>query len=111
MAVFNGEYRISIAGPLTAALFYDTGISRVQNASGLGEHGKTTVSVVSFTNNALRSSTGVEFQFLLPVVNAPFRLIFAYNPQYLNEKIYVGTVPYQLREPRHDIKFTIGRSF
>jgi outer membrane protein insertion porin family len=111
MVVFNGEYRMPIAGPLTAALFCDTGMSRIQNVSALGQHGKTTVSVVDFTNNALRSSTGVEFQFLLPVVHAPFRLIFAYNPLHLDGKVYAGTVPYQLREPRHDIKFTIGRSF
>ena len=28
----------------------------------------------------LRASTGLELQVLMPVVNAPFRLYFAYNP-------------------------------
>ena len=111
MGIFNGEYRIPIAGPLSVAIFYDAGISRVSNLSGLGKFGSSTVTLQDFTNNAMRSSTGLEFQFLLPVVSAPFRLIFAYNPQILYGTIMVGTVPLTIKEPRHDIKFTIGRSF
>ncbi len=32
------------------------------------------------TNYVVRMSTGVELQVILPVVNAPFRLYYAYNP-------------------------------
>ena len=40
-----------------------------------------------------------------------FSLIFAHNPQRLNETVQIGTRIYQLREPSSDIKFTVGRSF
>jgi len=59
----------------------------------------------------VRGSSGVEVQFLLPVVSAPFRLIFAFNPQTFNGTVNVGNTPILIREPRRDIKFTIGRSF
>lgn len=58
-----------------------------------------------------RSSTGVEISFMLPMVNAPFRLIFAYNPQVFNDTVMVGTIPVRISEPRREVKFTIGRSF
>jgi outer membrane protein insertion porin family len=111
LGIFNGEYRIPIAGPLSIAAFYDMGISRVTNLNSLGSFGSSSVTIVNATNNSVRSSTGIEVQFLLPVVSAPFRLIFAYNPQVLRQTIMVGTVPLPWYEPRHDIKFTIGRSF
>ena len=111
LGIFNFEYRIPIAGPLSVAAFYDAGISRVTNRQSLGSFGSSTVDMVASTNNAVRSSTGMEIQFILPVVSAPFRLIFAYNPQILNDSIYVGNNLIHLQEPRHDIKFTVGRSF
>ncbi|MBN2242009.1 MAG: outer membrane protein assembly factor BamA [Acidobacteria bacterium] len=111
MGVFNFEYRIPIAGPLSVAAFYDMGMARVSRKESLGEFGASTVEVVGSANNAIRSSTGVEVQFVLPVVSAPFRLIFAYNPQRLDQTINVGNRPYRLREPSSDIKFTVGRSF
>ena len=63
------------------------------------------VDIVGSTNNAVRGSTGVEVQFVLPVVSAPFRLIFAYNPLILNTSIRVGTEPLASKEPtpRHQI--------
>jgi outer membrane protein insertion porin family len=33
----------------------------------------------------IRTSTGVELQIMMPVVNAPFRLYWAYNPTILQE--------------------------
>lgn len=111
LGIFNFEYRIPIAGPLSLAAFYDAGISRVTNKGSLGSFGSSTVDMIASTNNAVRGSTGMEVEFILPVVSAPFRLIFAYNPQTLDESIYVGNNLIQLKEPRHDIKFTVGRSF
>jgi outer membrane protein insertion porin family len=111
LGIFNFEYRIPIAGPLSLAAFYDAGISRVTNRQSLGSFGSSTVDLIPSTNNAVRGSTGMEVEFILPVVSAPFRLIFAYNPQILNDSIYVGNNLIQLKEPRHDIKFTVGRSF
>ena len=31
--------------------------------------------------NAFKTSTGAEIRFFMPVLNVPFRLIFAMNPQ------------------------------
>ena len=31
--------------------------------------------------SAFKTSTGVEARLFMPVINVPFRLIFAYNPQ------------------------------
>jgi outer membrane protein insertion porin family len=38
------------------------------------------LSPVAHTNYVVRMSTGVELQVILPVVNAPFRIYYAYNP-------------------------------
>jgi hypothetical protein len=53
----------------------------------------------------------MEIQFVLPVVSAPFRLIFAYNPQRLTEDVRANNHTYKLRDPGRDVKFTVGRSF
>jgi len=112
VGVFNFEYRIPIAGPLTMAAFYDMGLARVSRPSDVGSYyGAGTIDIISSTNNAIRGSTGVEFQFILPVVSAPFRLIFAYNPQILDTTITVNNRSVRIKEPRRDIKFTVGRSF
>jgi outer membrane protein insertion porin family len=110
--LFNGEYRMPIAGPLSLSAFYDVGISSITDYRGLNVFGSnTTNSLITASNHVLRSSTGLEVSFMLPMVNAPFRLIFALNPQVLDRTIYVGTTPFNIKEPRHDVKFTIGRSF
>ncbi len=111
MAIFNGEYRIPIAGPLSVAAFYDVGLSRVSKPGQLGNFGTSSVTLIPGTNGVIRGSAGAEVQFLLPVVSAPFRLIFAYNPQTFSGTVNVGTIPIFVHEPKHDIKFTIGRSF
>jgi outer membrane protein insertion porin family len=36
--------------------------------------------VSSTGTQKIRTSTGIEFQIMMPVVNAPFRLYWAYNP-------------------------------
>ena len=45
------------------------------------------LSTVAGTNWVPRMSTGAEIQVILPVVNAPFRLYYAYNPLRLYEQI------------------------
>ena len=77
----------------------------------LGTFSGGSLDIVGSTNNAVRGSTGMEVQFVLPVVSAPFRLIFAYNPHRLNSTFTAGGQVYQLQEPKKDIKFTVGRSF
>jgi outer membrane protein insertion porin family len=54
-----------------------------------------------------RASLGIEFRVLMPVVNVPFRLIYAYNPN-----ARVDPRPDQIfREQRTTFRFSIGRTF
>src|SRR5262249_11905388 len=84
--VGNFEYRIPIFGPLTMALFVDAGLNKLVNASQLklnpGRVGDLNNlfpeaafpgrAIIAQGTQLLRTSTGVEFQVLMPVVNAPF---------------------------------------
>jgi outer membrane protein assembly factor BamA len=65
--LFNAEYLISIAGPVRLVLFYDAGQVRDSGQKLAWSEFKT--------------STGAEVRFFMPVLNVPFRLIFAYNGQ------------------------------
>jgi outer membrane protein insertion porin family len=65
--LFNAEYLISVAGPVRLVLFYDAG--QVQDRGN------------QFRMDDFKTSTGAEVRFFMPVLNVPFRLIFAYNPQ------------------------------
>ena len=47
---------------------------------------------ISGTNFVPRMSTGAEISVLMPVINAPFRLYYAYNPLRLYERPYCNTV-------------------
>ncbi|HEY2930168.1 MAG TPA: outer membrane protein assembly factor BamA [Acidobacteriota bacterium] len=108
----TGEYRIPVVGPLNVALFADVGTSTIFLKSKLGLFGKgTKINLLSQTNNVIRASTGAEIQFLLPVINAPFRLIFAYNPLIMNTTAIISGQLIPFREQRRGIKFTIGQTF
>jgi outer membrane protein insertion porin family len=65
------------------------------------------------TNSGFRTSTGVELQVMMPVINAPFRLIFAMNPNRINSLFYghATGIPFRIDEKAHDFKFTVGRTF
>jgi hypothetical protein len=71
----------------------------------------TVVQLQNQTNNVWRMSTGAEVQFLLPMINQPFRLIFAYNPMVLNTTMIFNGVEVPLQEPRHGVKFSVGYTF
>jgi outer membrane protein insertion porin family len=47
---------------------------------------------ISGTNFVPRMSTGAEISVIMPVINAPFRLYYAYNPLRLYESPYCNTV-------------------
>ena len=107
--LFNGEYIINIAGPVRLVLFYDAGQVRdfgeqfswkenltqvvvppppllidpfaggfggIEDPNAPGVH----TEVIGRTS-AFKTSTGAEIRFFMPVLNVPFRLIFAANPQ------------------------------
>ena len=108
----TAEYRVPIVGPLTLNGFVDVGTSTVLRKGNLNLFGPdTAVQLLANTNGVLRASTGVELQFLLPVVNQPFRLIFAYNPLVLNTDIVVQGRRFNLEEERSNVKFTVGYTF
>jgi len=92
--------------------------------------------VISGTNWQPRDSLGVELQIMMPVVNAPFRLYYAYNPlrvdrtfstpgtitrsmfpatdagEYTYRQVINAYSPsYLLREPRKTFRFTVSTTF
>ena len=144
--VGNFEYRIPIVGPVNLAFFFDAGINKISRPDQLTmNEGR-----VSELNNLfpqagfdgrakiapgtqkLRTSTGIELQVMMPVVNAPFRLYWAYNPTIVqqalqppvvvdrsffpNNETFVQSVGLFGRaspffERRKTFRFTIGRTF
>jgi outer membrane protein insertion porin family len=94
VGIFNFEYRIPLVGPVTLAPFVDAGVNRLTLPSQLqlnpgrldvlnGEFPQAYFNpkaVIAPGTQVPRISTGLELQVLMPVVNAPFRLYWAYNP-------------------------------
>jgi len=120
--VLNLEYRIPIVGrTVTLSPFMDVGNAWVFKKSQLtrevsnfsGVVTKETAVFLPGTNSGVRMSTGVEVGVLLPVLNAPFRVILAWNPQRL-DRVYNGPttgLPFALREEKRGFKFTVGKTF
>ena len=145
--VFNFEYRIPIiANVVTLAPFFDGGVDKILRTSQLTMEAQRVSDLnaqfpqAGFTGKVQiapgtqkpRASTGLELQVMLPVVNAPFRVYFAYNPstvrEYLqppivadrssfpNEATFVNAIAsygqaYPFFEKRTMFRFTIGRTF
>jgi outer membrane protein insertion porin family len=161
----NLEYRIPIAGPVTFALFNDFGIDSALNHNQLKEspegaaslnaplygcpvynngacEGGTQIKFNQFirpldgTNFVPRMSTGAEFQVIMPIINAPFRIYYAVNPLRLSQQangqnlITREMFPpggagdysyaqaqqlygsrYQLREPAKTFRLTVSTTF
>jgi outer membrane protein insertion porin family len=106
--LFNAEYLVSVASQVRIVLFYDAGQVR-DFGQGFGWHEDVTRTVspprpplvfdpfaggaivdpdapgptteVVGRTSAFKTSTGVELRFFMPVLNVPFRLIYAWNPQ------------------------------
>jgi len=57
-----------------------------------------------------RSSLGMEVRVQVPVLNVPFRLIFAYNPNARQNQIIDG-FPFFFNEKKKVIRFSVGRTF
>ncbi len=164
--VSNIEYRVTIVGPVAIAPFMDFGVDPILRPSqlrinsgqltdinttvfgcpqldvGLNCVGGSKMTFSDFlkpvagTNWVPRMSTGLELQVMLPVINAPFRIYWAYNPLRLDTKttsptpITRGMFPagaagdftfqeaiqtfgtaYTLREPRKTFRFTVATTF
>ena len=90
--LFNAEYLIQIAGPVRLVFFYDAGevLLKSQNPSFSG----------------FKTSTGAEIRFFMPVLNVPFRLIAAWNPQ------RAGVLDNQLQPQKaFTFRFAVGSTF
>ncbi|HZR30864.1 MAG TPA: outer membrane protein assembly factor BamA [Terriglobales bacterium] len=164
--VGNVEYRIPIVGPVTLAPFADVGFDGIARTSQLrinsgqladinntqfgcpalnaafncigGQKLKfpANLSPVSGTNFIPRVSTGLELQVIMPIVNAPFRIYWAYNPLRLDtftgsptpitrsmfppggagdftfqQATSLFSPAYILREPRKTFRFTVSTTF
>jgi outer membrane protein insertion porin family len=162
----NFSYNITIAGPVVLAPFVDAGIDPIVRESQLRITPQQTALLnstafgcpaldaglnctgtqfqkfsqflkpVSQSNWTPRMSTGLELRVMLPIVNAPFRIYWAYNPMRLNTTASgagpitrsmfpagaAGDYTYQqaiatysskflLREPLKTFRFTVGTSF
>jgi outer membrane protein insertion porin family len=128
--LFNLEQIIHIAGPVRLILFYDAGQVRdtgqsfgfieevqetVQAAPPLLIDPYATVSLsdprivpetITLRRSAFKTSTGAEVRFFMPVLNVPFRLIFAYNPQ------REGVFDNQLQPQKaFQFRFAVGTTF
>jgi outer membrane protein insertion porin family len=104
--LFNVEQIITIAGPVRLILFYDAGQVRDTgqpfawkedvrqivpppvpllfdpSATSLLTDPSVVQQIITVgQRSAFKTSTGAEIRFFMPVLNVPFRLIFAYDPQ------------------------------
>jgi outer membrane protein insertion porin family len=87
--LFNAEYYFDVFGPLRALLFFDAGAAFLEGDP---------IRLEDF-----RISTGAELRFIMPVLNVPFRLIYAFNTNRTPyEKLYV---------PYSTFKFAVGTTF
>lgn len=147
-SVGNFEYRIPIVGPVQLALFADVGVNRILQPNQLkmdptyvgqlnqsfpeaGFNGKV---IIAPGTQAPRASTGLEIDVTLPVVQAPFRVYFAYNPlrvntnlvppmvadraMFPNNQTFLNAISnngfgniFPFDERRTLFRFTIGRTF
>jgi outer membrane protein insertion porin family len=57
-----------------------------------------------------RASLGMEVRVQVPVINVPFRLIFAYNPKARSDQIIDG-IPFFFNEKKKVLRFSVGRTF
>lgn len=160
----NIEYRIRIIGPVALAPFADFGMNMALVGSQLKisptslnqlnttQFGCATLvnfqcvgqninfsgdlKSISGTNFVPRMSTGLELQVLLPIIQAPFRIYYAYNPLILNTSALspnpiqrsqfpaggAGDFTFQqtisqfaptvlLKEPKKTFRFTVSTTF
>ena len=57
-----------------------------------------------------RASLGMEVRVQVPVINVPFRLIFAYNPKARKDQ-FIDGFPFAFNEKKTVMRFSVGRTF
>ncbi len=58
----------------------------------------------------LRASIGAELRVQVPILNVPFRLIYAYNPNARKDQVIDG-FPFTFDEKKTVFRFSVGRTF
>lgn len=132
--LLNAEYMINLGGPVRLVFFYDAGQVRdigqrftwkesvfqtVQPDPPLLSDPTQTVELTPEGQTpavpslkeigksyAFKTSMGGEVRFFMPVLNVPFRLIFAYNPQrglVFNNQLQ--------KQPKFTFRFAVGTTF
>jgi outer membrane protein insertion porin family len=56
------------------------------------------------------SSLGAEVRFQVPILNVPFRLIYAYNPRARKDQ-FIDGFPFIFNEQKTTFRFSVGRTF
>ena len=128
----NAEYLITIAGPVRLVLFADAGQVRgegdnfswrepvyrqEQTAPWVPVQGDQSTllfdttqpyfsTVTAGQTGAFKTSTGAEVRFFMPVLNVPFRLIFAYNGN--REGVLNNNLQ---QESKFRFRFDVGTTF
>jgi outer membrane protein assembly factor BamA len=132
--LFNGEMMINVGGPVRLVFFYDAGQvrdvgerfvwkepifeRRFPDLPLLSDPTQTVVLTPEGEEPAVprleaigksyafKTSLGAEVRFFMPVLNVPFRLIFAYNPQRGN--VFNNQLQ---RQPKFTFRFAVGSTF
>jgi outer membrane protein insertion porin family len=81
----------SLTAPLYGCPVYNNGACQ-GGIPGTQVGFKRDIRPISGTNFVPRMSTGAELSVIMPVINAPFRLYYAYNPLRLYERPYCNDV-------------------
>lgn len=87
----NAEYVFNLVGPLKLAGFVDYGNAFIEG--------------IDFKD--MRGSTGAELRFLVPLLSAPFRFIYAFN----FNRGDLMTLPENSRPKRTVFRFSVGTTF
>jgi outer membrane protein insertion porin family len=134
LQIATAQYDLVVGTPFGCPTL-DAGFN-CQGGSILNPKPSQNLSVLNSANWKVRMSTGLELQMFLPVVNAPFRIYWAYNPLRLDQlasppipitrsmfpagaagdytyHLAVNTYSpsFLLREPRKTFRFTVATTF
>ena len=132
----NDQQFAALTGGSFGCPAVDTNFNCIDTVPGNTLNFKRNLDIVPGTNWVPRMSTGLELQVIMPIVNAPFRIYYAYNPLRMNTftttpnsitramfpDTEAGLFSYQqaiasygsdwtLREPRKTFRFTVSTTF
>ena len=99
--VYNAEYRIPLFGPVSLAPFFDIGFNKITRKGQLRLSAERVAELnarfpqagfsdqlqVAPGTEKVRASTGVELQVMMPIIGAPIRFYWAYNPLRLEQTL------------------------